>query len=141
MSISKWDWAREVSFASDMHVARSIIDAVLSELGSAGWSGRDLFAVEMALEEGFINAVTHGNNGDPDKKVHYAEMLTTDAARFRIEDEGEGFDSDHIPDPTTIENLEIASGRGVHLIRGFMTVIEYNDEGTILQMEKVRSTG
>ncbi|MGL4944397.1 MAG: ATP-binding protein [Thermoguttaceae bacterium] len=139
MPLSPLEWSREVSFASDMKAARSIVDAVLENLGAAGWSSRDIFAVEMALEEGFINAVTHGNKSDPSKKVHYAETLTPDTARFRIRDEGEGFDTKNVPDPTAIENLEVASGRGVHLIRGFMTVIEYNDDGTVLQMEKRRS--
>lgn len=140
MPLSSWEWTREIELASDMAVARPMIDAVLEQLESFGWSSRDIFAVEMALEEGFINAVSHGNRGDANKKVHYAETLAPDRVRFRIRDEGEGFNPDLVPDPTVLENLAVASGRGVHLIRGFMTAIEYNDDGTILQMEKRRST-
>jgi serine/threonine-protein kinase RsbW len=103
------------------------------------WSDRELFAIQLSLEEGLINAITHGNKGNPDKKVHFLCTLSDDVARFRIEDEGDGFDYNAIPDPTNIDNLENASGRGVLLVRSFMTNVSFNETGNVVTMEKVRT--
>jgi serine/threonine-protein kinase RsbW len=43
-----------------------------------------------------------------------------------------------LPDPTLEENLEKPSGRGVLLMREFMTKVEYNDRGNCVTLEKHR---
>lgn len=139
MPLSQWEWKREMTFASDLKFSHSIIDSILEAIQALGWDGRDLFAIQMSLEEAFANAIMHGNKYNAQKNVHFSEMLSRDIIRFRVVDEGDGFNANAVPDPTAIENIEVASGRGVHLIRGFMTTVEYNEKGTVLQMEKVRS--
>ena len=47
---------------------------------------------------------------------------------------GPGFKPDTIPDPTLDENLEIPSGRGLMLIRAYMTSVEFNEPGNRLTM-------
>ena len=56
--------------------------------------------------------------------------------KIEIEDEGEGFNPEEVPDPTLEENLDKPSGRGILLMRAFMDTIEYNDKGNRLRIEK-----
>ena len=53
-------------------------------------------------------------------------------------DEGQGFDPTKLPDPTDPANLEMASGRGILLMRTFMDEIKYNDKGNIVTLIKRR---
>ncbi|MET0753027.1 MAG: ATP-binding protein, partial [Pyrinomonadaceae bacterium] len=57
-------------------------------------------------------------------------------ARFTIEDEGEGFDVQSIPDPRNPENLFKTSGRGVLFIYNIMDEVKYNERGNRLTMIK-----
>ena len=56
-----------------------------------------------------------------------------------IQDEGPGYDPETVPDPTAVENLTIASGRGLALIKAFMTHVEIPRPGNRLELifEKV----
>ena len=53
---------------------------ILLVLAARGFSQDDVFAVHLALEEAFLNAVKHGNRMDPTKKVtiEAADALDTD---------------------------------------------------------------
>jgi serine/threonine-protein kinase RsbW len=55
-----------------------------------------------------------------------------------IEDEGPGFAPTDVPDPTAEENLEKPGGRGIMLMKAFMTRVEYNQKGNRVRLEKVR---
>lgn len=133
-------WTFETAFPSSMEKAHELIEQTLGRLRRLGaWGDRELFAIQLALEESLINAVTHGNRSDHNKLVHFACLLTEDRVRFRIEDEGTGFKPDELPDPTDPAHIDVASGRGVLLIRSFMSHVEYNDRGNVIIMEKNRS--
>jgi serine/threonine-protein kinase RsbW len=64
--------------------------------------------------------------------------VSADRDRDAIADEGPGFDPGSVPDCTSDERLEAPSGRGVMLMRSFMTTIEYNAAGNAVVLEKVR---
>ena len=58
--------------------------------------------------------------------------------RIEIRDEGPGFQVKEVPDCTKDENLDKSSGRGIMLMRNFMTFVEYNAKGNGVTMEKTR---
>ena len=101
-----------------------------------GWPMRDVFGVRLALEEAMVNAIKHGNRMEPDKQVRIACELTADEITVVIEDQGDGFKLEDVPDPTEDENLENPGGRGIMLIRSFMNAVAYNDRGNCLTMIK-----
>lgn len=136
MQTPNWIWSRECSFSSDMQFGHALIDEVLSQLAAFHWPQKAIFAVHMALEEAFANAIEHGNKFDENKKVHFASRLAPDRILIEIEDEGEGFDPCDVPDPTDREHISIPSGRGVLLIRGFMSSVTFNEIGNKVTMEK-----
>ena len=99
-------------------------------------SDMDLPDMQLALEEGLANAIKHGNQLDTSKKVTVECYLNEDVVRIVIQDEGEGFDPNDVPDPTLPENLDKPSGRGVMLMKAFMDDVIYNDVGNQLTFIK-----
>ncbi len=113
------------------------IQQILSELLEFGWRQHDLFGVQMALEETISNGIRHGNKEDPSKRVHVQCQLSPNRFWARIRDEGKGFLPGSVPDCCAVENLEAPGGRGLALIRGFMTKVSYNECGNCITLEKL----
>jgi serine/threonine-protein kinase RsbW len=132
-------WTLSVDLPSDRGASRRVTDPLLEQLGAHGWSPSDIFAIHLAAEEAIVNGIVHGNRLDPNKKVHVECEVSADVARIAITDEGPGFDPAAIPDCTLDERLEAPSGRGVMLMRSFMTRIEYNAKGNGVVLEKRRT--
>ena len=121
---------------SDTARGREVQEQIVSGMEQRGFPPRDVFGVRLALEEALVNAIKHGNRMDPDKSVQIDWTLSEAGVRVVIEDEGEGFDVNDVPDPTDDENLDKPGGRGIMLMRSFMSVVEYNDSGNRLTLEK-----
>lgn len=90
----------------------------------------------VALDEAFVNAVKHGNKFDTNKVVRVKAEISRKEVKFIIEDEGEGFDVNSIPDPLNPENLFKTSGRGVLFIYNIMDEVVYNERGNRVTMVK-----
>jgi serine/threonine-protein kinase RsbW len=114
---------------------------ILDELSTLGWDGRDLFGIQLALAESLTNAIYHGNRLDASKEVHVECKLSRERFWIRIRDEGAGFQPQLVPDCTADDNLECPGGRGLALIRAYMSRVEHNDRGNCVTMEKIRSEG
>lgn len=125
-------------------------------------SGSDdtgLIQMTVALREGLLNAMEHGNleldsalrerddhsyhdlqrerrDQKPyaDRQVHVTSRQTRGEATFVIRDEGPGFDVSKLPDPTDPANLEKRSGRGLLLMRAFMAEVKHSDRGNELTL-------
>jgi serine/threonine-protein kinase RsbW len=118
---------------------REPCERLLSLLEEKGYTQEDMFAVHLALEEAFLNAVRHGNKMDPTKKVVLEYVIDEEKAEIRMTDEGQGFDPRSIPDPRVGENLYRPEGRGLLLIHAYMDVVEHNARGNGLRMVRYRS--
>lgn len=129
----------ETSIPSDLAEARRVQDEIEEALISAKYSDRDIFSIKLALEEALVNAIKHGNQMDPEKQVNVWYSITGDRFEVRITDDGPGFNPQDVPDPTAPENLERPCGRGLLLIRNFMTEVNYHGRGNIVTMAKVRN--
>jgi serine/threonine-protein kinase RsbW len=114
----------------------SIIEGIVALMASGSFSEKDRFATRLALEEALVNAVKHGNQCDPTRRVDIRYRVTDDEAVIEITDEGNGFDPNDVPDPCAVENMERSCGRGVFLIRHYMTWVRYNDRGNCVTMGK-----
>ncbi len=88
----------------------------------------------LAVTEGVTNAVVHGNQNDQHKSVQLEYNSTKDVIGFKIKDQGNGFDYNNIPDPTLPENIEKLSGRGVFLISSLADKVDFQDNGSMLEM-------
>lgn len=131
-------WRRSIKLPSERGASRLVTDDLLEQLGIHGWPPDDIFAIHLAAEEALVNAVVHGNRLDPKKSVHVECHVSPELVRLEITDEGEGFNPETVPDCTLEERLEAPGGRGVMLMRSFMTRIEYNAKGNSVLLEKRR---
>ena len=114
---------------------------VLAALSKHDYDEASCFAIRLALEEALTNAYKHGNKEDPRKKVTLEYRIEPNRVELGIADEGDGFDPDAVPDPTAQENLEIPAGRGLMLIRSFMTIVQIDPPGNRLHMVYERQSG
>ncbi|OWK39152.1 ATP-binding protein [Fimbriiglobus ruber] len=130
--------AAEITIPSDLAEARRVQEEIEDALQSARYGDRDIFSIKLALEEALVNAIKHGNQLDPDRRVFVVYTVTTERFDIKITDEGPGFNPADVPDPTAPENLERPCGRGLLLIRNFMTSVEYHGRGNVVTMTKVR---
>jgi len=128
--------AEDVVIPSDPAQARAVQDRIEQLLMERRLNERDLFGIKLALEEAIVNAMKHGNQMDRAKTVRIAYRV--DAYRFEVSitDEGPGFDPEDVPDPTAFENLERPCGRGLLLMRHYMSEINYSSRGNCVTMAK-----
>ena len=136
MTLSASATKRSFSIPSDAASGKQAVDELLGELARCEWDENDVFGVHLAFEEALVNAIKHGNGGDPRKQVHIRYAISPERAEIEITDEGPGFDPTTLPDPSDVSNLEKASGRGLMLIRMFMDEVSFNERGNEIRMVK-----
>lgn len=90
--------------------------------------------IMIAVTEAVNNAIKHGSKSDPTRNVHMSLMVDGSTLKFRIEDEGKGFDYAHLPDPTSPENLEKPGGRGIFLMKHLADDVLFSEGGRIVEL-------
>jgi len=124
---------------NDLAEVRRVQDDIESALQANRFGDSDVFAIKLAVEEALVNAIKHGNQLDPEKKVRVGYAVNDDRFDITITDEGPGFNPADVPDPLDEINIERNCGRGVFLIKSFMTSVEYHGCGNTVAMSKVKS--
>ena len=98
--------------------------------------------IEMALREALANAVIHGNGDDSCKSVYVTCRCYMDGeVSIMVRDEGRGFDSNAVQDPTSLENLLFTHGRGIYLMKTLMDEVSFEEGGSIVRMRKKSNFG
>ena len=134
-----WNWSSQLRIPSDTSATSGAIEPLLERLQKEDWNDRDVFGVHLAVEEALVNAIKHGNHEDADKVVEIQYRTTPGCVQIEIADQGPGFDPSIIPDPTTAEHVDQPNGRGIMLMRSFMSRVEFNSCGNRVLLEKCRS--
>ena len=126
----------DVVISSDYESGQAIVERIMNAVADCGFSTRDTFGIRLSVDEAVINAIKHGNQFSPDKTVRIDFRSSEQGVRIEIEDQGPGFRPEDVPDPTADENLERPCGRGLMLMREFMTHVEFNPKGNRVILEK-----
>lgn len=122
-------------FANIEIAERALVDLCTE----AGFSDDETYWITTALREAMANAIRHGNRQDPSLVVIVAMRIEAGEVIIRVEDQGEGFDLEAVPDPTEPGYLLRQSGRGIFYMRQFMTRVEYSHApggGTVVEMAR-----
>jgi serine/threonine-protein kinase RsbW len=114
------------SKVTSLRIVENAIDEATSELGI---TPDNYGKILVSTLEGVNNAILHGNNSDPLKKVDIEISFDRDQLKISITDEGNGFSPKKLPDPTVPENLESVNGRGVFLMSRLADKIKYSKKG------------
>ncbi|MEX2215318.1 MAG: ATP-binding protein [Phycisphaeraceae bacterium] len=128
-----------LSIPSDLNAAWNAQQKVMEEVKARGYSENAVFAIRLALDEALNNAISHGNRRDKSKKVHIEYTIGDAAVTITVSDEGTGFDPHHVPDPTLDEFLERPHGRGIMLMRAYMTDVRFGQDGNSVTLIKTRN--
>tara|TARA_Y100001970_G_C14258191_1_gene877208 strand:+ start:4972 stop:5415 length:444 start_codon:yes stop_codon:yes gene_type:complete len=91
------------------------------------------FRTKLGLHEAIINAVIHGNSGDPSKLVRVRRIFTPNWRIWQVQDEGNGFihksSENNLPD-----DIESIDGRGLFLINQCFDDVRWSPRGNRLQL-------
>ncbi|MGE0085404.1 MAG: PAS domain-containing protein [Desulfococcaceae bacterium] len=89
--------------------------------------------LRLALTESAVNAWKHGNHCDPEKKISIRCRYRDDFL-LEIQDVGQGFDPEAIPDPSCGSNIYKPCGRGILMIRCYADSFGWNSKGNAISM-------
>jgi serine/threonine-protein kinase RsbW len=112
-----------------------IIESFIDNVKEAYQISDDIYGnIMVAVTEAVNNAIVHGNKQDRSKNVDLSLHFHEDMIRFVVEDEGEGFDYHHLPDPTDPENLHKPHGRGIYLIKQLCDEVKFKNNGKCIEL-------
>lgn len=124
--------------ASTREEIERVLQETMEVISASGYEEISLFAIRLSFEEALSNAMNHGNGADPARSIDLEISGDDMGLEASFEDEGPGYDPVSVPDPTAEENLTVASGRGLALIRAFMTEVKIVAPGNRLVLTYVR---
>jgi serine/threonine-protein kinase RsbW len=114
------------TYPSRIDRKQAIIDEVAAVLVERHWvTGEDLHWLNLCLDEVVVNAMLHGNEGDPDLDMGIA--LYEDGGRWVliVTDQGEGFAADTLPDLDDPQSLLLEHGRGIRIMCEWLDELSY----------------
>ncbi len=129
---------RSITVQSTLTALDKLYRQILEKLRESDFSEDDIFGVHLAFEEGFVNAVKHGNKMDDSKTVEVAYSISQEKVEITMTDQGEGFALDSVSDPREGDNLYRPDGRGILLIHAYMDTVEYRAPGNCLHMTRYK---
>ncbi len=115
----------KLSMASEIRLVDLVHEASQKMAEIAGLEEDAALNVALAVREAVINAITHGNQKDPERTVDLTLTANGSGIVVTIRDQGEGFDPAGTRDPRSAENLLRSSGRGLLLIRAFVDEVKF----------------
>ncbi len=114
------------SIIENIRVIESFIDNVKDKVHITD----DIYGnIMISVTESVTNAIKHGNKEDSKKTVTLNLKVEGKNLHFSVEDQGEGFNHEILPDPTAPENLEKTSGRGIFIIKSLCDDVSFENEG------------
>jgi len=127
----------EYSLLSEVARVSPFVDDVMRSIDIFRMTADIEVDIEIALREALLNAIIHGNREDPHKHVYVTILCGTEGeVAITIRDEGAGFDSNSVLDPTAPEQVMSAHGRGIYLMRALMDEVSFEEGGTVVYMRK-----
>ena len=126
--------SKKLEVPSVLAAVATVQKAVISEVEACGHGPETRFAVRLALDEAMANAIHHGNRDDSSKVVTIEYRVTPDRVQVSVCDEGNGFNPGRIPDPTLSENLIKPNGRGIMLMKAYLSSVRFNDRGNCVTL-------
>ncbi|HKJ34257.1 MAG TPA: ATP-binding protein [Balneolales bacterium] len=126
---------KELTISSEMESLEKLIDFTRNFKHWAQLDKGKRDDIMLILTEAVTNAIVHGNNNDPEKDVKIQAKFTDGKITFIIEDEGNGFNPDQVPNPLDSENLLKTGGRGIYLMNYYADFVHYSDKGNKVTIE------
>ena len=93
--------------------------------------------VELALREALENAVVHGNQEDPETKVHIrCRCGPGNEISIVVTDQGKGFDFEKTVGNGLTSDPAAEHGRGIQLMKAYMDDVHFEQGGSEVHMRR-----
>jgi serine/threonine-protein kinase RsbW len=123
--------------ASKIQAISPLVDRLMRLIEESQCVPGKEFDVELALREALENAVVHGNQENPETKVHIrCRCQPGKEISIVVTDQGKGFDFEKIvangitPDPAA------EHGRGIQLMKAYMDDVHFERGGSEVHLRK-----
>jgi serine/threonine-protein kinase RsbW len=134
------------TYSADFNNLDAIRDFVGEFAERAGFSGKEVYAVQLATDEACSNVIEHAYEGIEGGKIEISCEALGDALTIVIHDHGVEFDITKVRQPDIgkkLEDREIG-GLGIYLIQKLMDEVRFKssaETGNVLTMVKRKSGG
>jgi serine/threonine-protein kinase RsbW len=123
--------------SSEVRAISPLVDRLMELVERAKCVPGAEFDVELAIREALGNAVLHGNQENPDKKVHLRCRCESDnEISIVVTDEGQGFDFLKILGNGLTSDFPGSHGHGIQLMRAYMDDVRFEKGGSEVHMRK-----
>ena len=127
----------EQSMSSEVSAISPFVDKLMVFIRKCQCVPGNEVDVEISLREALANGVIHGNHEDPSKHVYVdCRCVPDEEVSIVVRDEGSGFSSTELPNPTAADQLESMHGRGIYLMKSLMDEVHFERGGTVVRMRK-----
>ena len=127
----------EQSMRSEVAAISPFVDKLMVFINKCRCVAGNELDVEISLREALANSVVHGNHEDPRKRVYVdCRCVPNEEVSIVVRDEGAGFSSTELSDPTGKEQLQSTHGRGIYLMKTLMDEVRFERGGTVVRMQK-----
>lgn len=123
--------SREIKISeAQLNDLEGLIDVLKVTCRQAHVAEQDIFALHLALEEVYVNLVTHGYKNQPPGPVTVTLQIDPGRAIVTIRDQAPPFAPEQAPKPLLDKTWQnrTAGGLGWHLVRQVMDEIRYESE-------------
>jgi len=125
----------DLTLPGDPRTISPVVQKVMDVVSAMGCAAGREFEIEMVLNEALANAIEHGTENDPSKKVQCCVACDHERGMLIIvRDPGPGFDPASIPSPTMGQNLFATGGRGIYLINQLVDEVRFERGGTEIRI-------
>lgn len=130
-------------FPGKFNCLGEICEFITREAKAAGLDEKEIYAVQLAVDEACTNIIEHAYGGEGKGDIELICKVVNDGMEIVLKDDGEPFDPDLITEPKIglpLEEVE-PRGAGIFLIRKLMDEVIYefsSGKGTVLKMKKMK---
>jgi anti-sigma regulatory factor (Ser/Thr protein kinase) len=127
----------DVTVAAHPDAINAVVDGVMQIAREMKCAEGNEYQIDLALREALANAIVHGCNSDPTKKVECCVACNENSdIVIVVRDPGAGFTRGAISNPLQAENLHSNHGRGIYLINQLMDEVSFERNGAEIRMRK-----
>jgi serine/threonine-protein kinase RsbW len=122
---------------SEVRAISPLVDRLMRLIERSQCVPGEEFDIELALREALDNAVVHGNQEDPETKVHVrCRCHPGNEISIVVTDQGKGFDFEKIVGNGIASDPASQHGRGIQLMKAYMDDVHFARGGSEVRMRK-----
>jgi serine/threonine-protein kinase RsbW len=122
---------------SEVRAISPLVDHLMRLIKRSQCVPEEEFDIELALREALDNAVVHGNQENPETKVHLRfRCRPGNEISIVVTDQGKGFNFENFVGNGITSEPASEHGRGIQLMKAYMDDVHFERNGSEVHMHK-----